>query len=488
MARERAKSEPQFPVVAEDQEVPVRLAAFTELEKLDDLPQGIVALTDGWTQGPVAAVLRGGVNAQAALDLMRRAGLTEIDIFHLEEKVEQLEEVFLSSVVAHAHELFESVNVHWRRDPGVVELVRSIGSRYRTLFFGAPLARSEIAPFQQRLRQVYDGGIVVVRGPVSDVEFDEGDEVYKWVRERTFDASDFSASAVLRNLKRKQGAKVAILLPSLNEEQTVGEVIAAALEVKKAGLADEVILVDSDSTDRTVEITRARGVPVHLHREIRPELGSYHGKGEAMFKSAFVTDADILAWVDTDIASITPRFFYGLLGPLFTYPDVDFVKGYFMRPVTVEPTGVELGGGRVTEILVRPWLNAFLPQLAGYIQPLAGTVAIRRSLFRKMKIPTNYGVEIAMLVQAVTEGGLWSTCQVNLGEVIHRSKNVAQLSEMSFQILQVLRALTEGEEALPRPGVLHRVFSAQGAFAIGMKRFETHWRRFNRSAYPPKAR
>lgn len=470
---------PAWPLRQADEDgQPLALVKLGDLGQFNGLRQGIVAMTDGWAGEPVAAVLRGGVNASAVLDVLHRSGVTNLDIYHLEERLPQLEEVFLSSVVARAHQLFEDVHLHWRHDPNVFDLVKSLHSRYKMLLFGAPLAVSEIMPFYERIKEVWDGGVTIVRGPSSDVGFTGSDEICKWVRKRTFDGADFSLPEVLRRGKASLGVKVAVVLPSLNEEKTVGDVIKAALEVKEAGLIDEVILVDSGSVDGTTEIARTLDIPVYLHREIRSDLGTYHGKGEAMFKSAFVTDADVIAWVDTDISSIAPRFFYGLLGPILTDPEVRFVKGYFTRPVVVEPGGVELGGGRVTEILMRPWISAFMPQLSGYIQPLAGTVATYRDLLLGMRLPTNYGVEIAMLLQAVKLGSLWSTGQVNLGEVVHRSKDVNQLGEMSFQILQVLGDLMG--LPLPYQDVLRRVYSAHGHFEIGLKRFQTQWR-----TYPP---
>jgi hypothetical protein len=145
--------------------------------------------------------------------------------------------------------------------------------------------------------------------------------------------------------------------------------------------------------------------------------------------------------------------------------------------VRVEASGLELGGGRVTEILARPWFNTYMPVLSGYIQPLAGTVAMYRDDLLRMRIPANYGVEVAMLIQAVTAAGLWSTCQVNLGEVIHRSKDVAGLSEMAFQILQVLSEFAGADR---RENLLRRVYSAQGHFEIGIKRFATVWREYRK--------
>ncbi len=455
----------------------VEIRPIAEYEEEDIGQDGIFAISDGWRDGAVAAVLRGGTNAWAVLELLAKSGVRDITIIHLEERLPELGELFLSTVVAPANAMFESVTIIWRRDPTIEELVHSIGADYAMLFFGAPLAHSELLPFYGRIRAVYGGSVTIVRGPMKEIEIDEGDEIYSWVRARTFDAADFSLRAVLKNYKRKLGKKIAVLLPSLNEERTVGNVIKTALEVQKAGIIDEVILIDSASADGTVDVARSYGIPVFLHRDIRPELGSHRGKGEAMFKSAFVTDADIIAWVDTDIASIAPRFFYGLLGPMLSNPAIRFSKGYFARPITVEASGVELGGGRVTEILARPWINAFMPQLAGYIQPLAGTVAVYRDAFMKMRVPVNYGVEMAMLIQAVEREGLWATCQVNLGEVKHKSKNVLGLSEMAFQIIQVLAEMGDlyGDS---RQNVLRRVYSAHGRFEIGTKKFATIWRAF----------
>lgn len=448
------------------------IAAFDE-----NLHKTLV-LTEGWSEGPVAAILRGGINAKATIEYLAASGVVDLTIFHITEKIPQLEDIFLATVVKEANHLFPKVKIVWRHDASVGDLIRSIASHYSMLFFGAPLAKSEITPFYQVIKRDYSGNVAIIRGPVSDEDFVEGDEIFKWVRERTFEAKDFSLPAVLRNYKKKLDKKIAIILPTLNEEKTIAKVIETALEVKNVGIIDELILVDSASTDGTVAIAEGFGIPIYKHPEICPELGSYRGKGEAMFKSGLITKADIIAWVDTDIENITPTFFYGLIGPMLANPDIRFVKGYFERPVRIETTGVELGGGRVTEILARPWINTFMPDLSGFIQPLAGTVAIYRDLLYQTKIPTNYGVEIAMLIQVLQCAGLWATCQVNLGEVIHKSKDVMGLSEMAFQIIQVLAAIQGNVPGATLNNSLRHVFTTGGNFEISMKRFETHWRKY----------
>lgn len=451
---------------------------FQDLDNLDTTHDNVIVISDGWENGRVAAILRGGTNARAVLEVLASSGIKNIEIIHLEEKIPQLEDVFLASVVMPAQALFDNVTVTWRRENSVYDLVKSIGDKYTMLFFGAPLTCSEIVPFYQKIKENYSGKVAVVRGQPQDIEVDENDEINKWVRERTFYAGDFSLLSVLKSSKKSLNKKIAVLLPSLNEERTVGNVIRTALEVRNVGLIDEVILIDSASTDNTVEIAKSFGIPVYIHQEIHPELGSYVGKGEAMFKSTFTTDADILVWVDTDIESITPRFFYGLLGPMLTNPVIKFSKGYFARPVRVGTSGIELGGGRVTEILAKPWINAFIPLLSGYIQPLAGTVAMYRDTFLKMRVPVNYGVEMAMLIQAVEMEGLWATCQVNLGEVVHKSKDVTGLSEMAFQILQVLADIGPMQGHYQKQDILRRVYSENGHFEIGSKRSRIVWRQF----------
>ena len=474
------QSNTTWPLIKNEREPDIIITNPDNTSAFQSVPDKIVVMTDGWNEGPVAAALRGGNNAIAVLEVLARSGIKEIIIFHNEERISQLEEIFLSTVVPAANELFEKVRIFWRHDPSITDMIQSVGGDYKMLLVGAPLTASEVLPFFNKIKDIYKGNLAVVRGPVREIELSENDEIFKWVRERTFNATDFALAMVLLNYKRNLSVKVDVILPALNEEKTIGKVIESALEVKNTGIIDNVIIIDSDSTDNTVKIARSYNVPVHLHQEIKPELGSYTGKGEALFKSAFVSDADILAWVDTDIENITSTFFYGLIGPMLFNRDIKFVKGYYARPIRIESSGIELGGGRVTEILARPWINIYYPQLAGYIQPLAGTVAIYRNLFQKMKIPTNYGVEIAMLIQAVEKCGLWSTCQVDLGEVIHKSKDIMGLSEMSFQILQVLDSMQKEFKATSQKNnILRNIFSSKGHFEVSIKKFNNIWREFN---------
>ena len=270
--------------------------------------------------------------------------------------------------------------------------------------------------------------------------------VDRWFAENTFHASEFREVAKLVELKEKQGVTISLGLPALNEEKTIGLVIkrVKGALMDRVPLLDQLVLIDSDSTDRTREIAAELGVPVVRHSRVLPEMGSFVGKGEALWKSLHVLDGDIVAWIDTDIRNIQPRFVHGLLGPLLREPRIQYVKGFYRRPIRQGLTLFAEGGGRVTELMARPLINLFFPELSGIIQPLSGEYAGRRSLLDSVPFFTGYGVEIGLLIDIAETAGLSAIGQVDLERRIHRNQPLANLSQMSFTILQAaIRKLEE---------------------------------------------
>ncbi|MEK9163862.1 MAG: glucosyl-3-phosphoglycerate synthase, partial [Chloroflexota bacterium] len=268
--------------------------------------------------------------------------------------------------------------------------------------------------------------------------------VDKWFAENTFHAGEFADLNRLVALKEAQGVTISLALPALNEQETVGKVIRTVKRalMEKAPLLDEIVLIDSDSTDRTREIAARLGVPVFVHQHLLPELGARRGKGEALWKSLLVTRGDIVAWVDTDIVNIDPRFVYGILGPLLTSRRIQFVKGFYRRPLKVGEKTQAGGGGRVTELAARPLLNLFYPELSGVIQPLSGEYAGRRAALEQLPFFSGYGVETGLLIDVFEKYGIESIAQVDLLERIHHNQSLEALGKMSFAILQaVIRKL-----------------------------------------------
>ncbi|MEO8633294.1 MAG: glucosyl-3-phosphoglycerate synthase [Chloroflexota bacterium] len=266
-----------------------------------------------------------------------------------------------------------------------------------------------------------------------------GELVDKWFVQNTFASSEFADLRRLVEAKERQGLRISVGLPTLNEEATIARVIRAIRSrlVERYPLVDEIVVIDSDSSDRTREIAGAEGVPVHIHSQILPGTGSYVGKGEALWKSLHVLSGDIVVWIDTDISNTHPKFVYGVLGPLLLRPDVQFVKAFYQRPLKI---GAELqasGGGRVTELAARPILNLFFPELSGMVQPLSGEQGGRRTLLEQVPFFTGYGVETGLLIDTLQRAGLGAIAQVDMKQRIHRNQTLLALSKMSFEILQV---------------------------------------------------
>src|SRR5438093_4724178 len=202
-------------------------------------------------------------------------------------------------------------------------------------------------------------------------------------------------------------------------------------------LVDELAVIDSRSEDRTREIAADEGVPVFIHDEILPETGTHRGKGEALWKSLHVLTGDIVVWIDTDVSSAHPKFVYGIVGPLLTRPDIQFVKAFYQRPLRMGSDLQATGGGRVTELAARPSLNLLFPEPSGIVQPLSREPAARRPLLEQLPFFSGYGVETGLLVDTLQRVGLGAIAQVDLKQRIRRNQSLYALSMMSFEVLQV---------------------------------------------------
>jgi glucosyl-3-phosphoglycerate synthase len=237
-------------------------------------------------------------------------------------------------------------------------------------------------------------------------------------------------------LELKAERTVSLVVPARNEAATVGAVVhrVRSALVETVALLDEVVVIDSDSTDETYTVAADAGAVVHRSADIRPDLGSHPGKGEAMWKSQFVTSGDLIVFMDADLLDWDTHFVPGLLGPLLTRPDVDLVKGFYERPLVTDGEVRPMEGGRVTELVARPLIALTRPQLGALVQPLAGEWAIRRSLFERLHVPTGYAVELAALLDTETLLGLDAIAQVDLGVRAHRHQALRDLGAMATQI------------------------------------------------------
>jgi glucosyl-3-phosphoglycerate synthase len=248
-----------------------------------------------------------------------------------------------------------------------------------------------------------------------------------------FRAGDFD---VPRLVEAKAGQRISVCLPARDEESTVGAIVEIIRRdlVDGVGLVDELLVVDDHSSDGTADVAAAAGAKVVDAASILPDYGEGHGKGEALWKSLFVSDGDIVVWCDSDIRDFDAGFIVGLVGPLIHHPEIDFVKGFYDRPLD----GASIGGGRVTELAARPALSLLFPELATIVQPLAGEYAGRREVLERVPFVEGYGVDIALLIDVAQLVGIDRMAQVDLGVRVHRNRTLAELSPQAMAVLQAV--------------------------------------------------
>ncbi|WP_104524877.1 glucosyl-3-phosphoglycerate synthase [Blastococcus atacamensis] len=279
-----------------------------------------------------------------------------------------------------------------------------------------------------------------------------------WFADRTTTATslaDLDPGALLR-AKRRGGSRVSVVLPARDEEATVGRLVADIREhwVRRVPLVDELVVMDSDSTDATAAVARAAGADVVATTDVLPAHGTRPGKGEALWKSLAATTGDLVVFLDADLLGDVTHYVPALLRPLLADPQVRYVKGCYTRPLEVDGAVVPTGGGRVTELTARPLLNALWPELAGVVQPLGGEYAGRRSALERVPFVSAYGVEVGLLVDLLHAGGLASLAQVDLGTRRHTSQGVEALGEMAGQV--VATVLSRAASSREPSGLLTR--------------------------------
>jgi glucosyl-3-phosphoglycerate synthase len=259
------------------------------------------------------------------------------------------------------------------------------------------------------------------------------EEVEQWLERRSFSCTDRPLPELLA-AKRAAGSRVSVVLPALNEERTVGGIVSVIRRELMAGaptaLVDELVVLDSGSTDRTAAVAAAAGAEVVHRDDVLPRLPALPGKGEVLWRSLLVTSGDIVCFVDADLVDFSSDFVSGVIGPLLTDPRLRLVKAMYDRPLGDDPTG----GGRVTELVARPLLNLHWPRLAGFVQPLGGEYAARRTLLEQLPFPVGYGVELGLLIDALHTAGLDALAQVDVGVRRHRHQDGQALGRMAAAI------------------------------------------------------
>ena len=268
---------------------------------------------------------------------------------------------------------------------------------------------------------------------------------------RTFDASSFSMDDAIA---AKAGRTVSVCIPCKNEAATIGALVQMLRDelVDRVGLVDELIVLDDNSTDATAAIAAAHGARVISVNVVNDVYGSGIGKGNALWATLAVSSGDFIVWCDGDVTTVEPSWVLGLLMPLLTAQDVSLVKASYHRPTE------HGGGGRTTELVARPLLSLFLPELTGLHQPLSGEFAGRRTAMEQIPFVQGWGVEIAMLADVAERFGPTAIAQVDVGERLHRHQTLERLGVQAAEVLATLlsrvgadKAFASDQLALLRP-------------------------------------
>lgn len=259
-----------------------------------------------------------------------------------------------------------------------------------------------------------------------------------WLKSNTYHHSSFRDLRALVEAKEEAGLRISLCIPTLNEEQTIGKeiVIFRSELMQRYPLLDEIAVIDSGSTDDTLKVAASFGADTYLASDILPDLPAKRGKGENLWKAIYQLSGDVIVYIDADIKNIHPRFVYGLLGPLIHRPEVKYVKAFYDRPLAFGQGIRPSGGGRVTEILIRPLFSLYFPELTAIVQPLSGEYAVRREVLERVPFPIGYGVETSHLMDVYSLYDMSAFAQTDLDQRVHRNQPTRSLGKMAFGILQ----------------------------------------------------
>jgi glucosyl-3-phosphoglycerate synthase len=263
---------------------------------------------------------------------------------------------------------------------------------------------------------------------------------------RSFSTDDFPLDV----LSARDGT-VSVCLPARDEADAIGGVLKPIVELLDGGLIDQVAVV-VDGEDGTAEVARAAGAEVFAAQELAPDRGPSLGKGDAVWRAIPALRGDVIVLLDADLQSVDDGYVRALAGPLLADPGLQLVKGSFVRPTGEGGVERPVGGGRVTELLARPVLSLFYPELAALRQPLSGQVGVRRDWLETLPVWTGYALEMGMLLETWKRAGLDAIAEVDLGVLWNASQPLADLGPMAYAILLAVTRQLEREGRLEPAG------------------------------------
>lgn len=236
-------------------------------------------------------------------------------------------------------------------------------------------------------------------------------------------------------LCRGRDLSVAVVVPTRNEATAIGGIAEALVRLRELGAVDRVLVVD-DSTDATAAVAAAAGCEVLEQASLMPEFGPVLGKGDALWRALSAIDEEVVCFVDGDTIGFDPDIVCGLVAGVVR--GSAFAKATYRRPFAAGGEITPTGGGRVTELTAKPLLRALLPELSAFQQPLAGELAARTALLRRLPFATGYAVDAALLIDVWREVGLEAMVEVDVGSRQNRHRSLGELSAMADEVASAI--------------------------------------------------
>ena len=248
---------------------------------------------------------------------------------------------------------------------------------------------------------------------------------------RTFEVDDCAADLISA---AKGDRTVSMCIPCRDEAATIGPLVSVirAELMGASGIVDELIVLDDRSTDDTARVAAHAGARVVSIDDVHAVHGKGHGKGNALWATLLVSHGDFIVWCDGDVTSFEPDWVVRLLAPLLDDESVALVKALYHRPTRYG------GGGRTTELVARPLMSLYFPELTGLAQPLSGEYAGRRSVLEQIEFVEGWGVEMAMLIDICRMAGADAIAQVDLGTRDHRNRSLQSLSVQAAEVMATM--------------------------------------------------
>jgi len=250
---------------------------------------------------------------------------------------------------------------------------------------------------------------------------------------RLFEFEDCASADVVA---AKSGRTVSVCIPCRDEAATVGPLISVIRNelMRKLPLVDELIVLDDRSTDDTAAVAASAGATVVPIESVHAVHGEGHGKGNALWASLAASSGDFVVWMDGDITSFESHWITRLLAPMLDDDSVALVKSVSHRPTQLG------GGGRTTELVARPLMSLYYPELSGLNQPLTGEYAGRRTVLEQLPFVQGWGVEMAMLIDVSRRYGPEAIAQIDLGTREHRHRSLHALSVQAAEVMATMLA------------------------------------------------